>query len=148
VFGFGATTPDPRRGRRIAQADRRGPDELSFTYSRLFVNHQMWPKDQKVVPLELNKAQRLLLDAVNAQLARRGFILKGRQMVSSTFVEAFLYWWVGQGCAQPCSVEGLNFRACKSSPQEIRGPPPRGSVPSSVPYQRFLRKPVKVARKK
>jgi hypothetical protein len=65
-------------------------------------------KDQRIVPLELNKAQRLLLDAVNAQLGRRGFcrliILKGRQMGSSTFVEAFLYWWVSQRKAQRALV--------------------------------------------
>src|SRR6478736_9145096 len=65
-------------------------------------------KDQKVIPLILNKAQRLLLEAVNRQLERRGFvrliILKGRQMGSSTFVEAFLYWWVSQRKAQKALV--------------------------------------------
>jgi hypothetical protein len=65
-------------------------------------------KDQKVVPLELNTAQRKLLEAVNDQLGRRGFcrltILKGRQMGSSTFVEAFLYWWVSQRKAQRALV--------------------------------------------
>ncbi len=44
------------------------------------------------------------------QLEERGFvrpiILEGRQMGSSTFVEAFLYWWIGQRRAQCALVVG------------------------------------------
>lgn len=65
-------------------------------------------KDQRVVPLKLNAAQKLILDAVQGQLERRGFvrliILKGRQLGSSTFVEAFLYFWVSQRKAQKALV--------------------------------------------
>lgn len=62
----------------------------------------------KVVPFILNKAQKLILAEVTSQLEERGFvrlvILKGRQMGSSTFVEAFLYWWVTQRKAQKALV--------------------------------------------
>lgn len=65
-------------------------------------------KDAKIVPLTLNRAQRLLLERSMDQLKRRGYIrliiLKGRQMGSSTFVEAFIYWWVSQREAQKALV--------------------------------------------
>jgi hypothetical protein len=54
-----------------------------------FVAQRIRTKDQKIVPFKLNKAQKLLLNAVMDQLERRGFvrltILKGRQMGSSTY---------------------------------------------------------------
>lgn len=65
-------------------------------------------KEAKIVPLKLNRAQRHLLSLCVDQLERRGYIrliiLKGRQMGSSTFVEAFLYWWVSQREAQKALV--------------------------------------------
>lgn len=65
-------------------------------------------KEQRIVPLELNRAQRHLLMVCMRQLERRGYIrmiiLKGRQMGSSTFVEAFLYWWVSQRKAHKALV--------------------------------------------
>jgi hypothetical protein len=65
-------------------------------------------KEQKIVPLLLNRAQRHLLSVCMGQLERRGYIrlviLKGRQMGSSTFVEAFLYWWVSQRKAHKALV--------------------------------------------
>src|SRR5690349_11235787 len=65
-------------------------------------------KDQKLTPLVLNRAQRLLLEVIERQLATRGFVRliinKGRQMGSSTFVEAWLYWWVSQRTAQKALV--------------------------------------------
>ena len=65
-------------------------------------------KDQKLLPLVLNRAQQLLLEVIERQLATRGFVRliinKGRQMGSSTFVEAWLYWWVSQRTAQKALV--------------------------------------------
>lgn len=65
-------------------------------------------KTQTVEPLKLNRAQRFLLEAVDRQLASRGFvrliICKGRQLGSSTFVESWLYWWVSQRKAQRAVV--------------------------------------------
>lgn len=64
--------------------------------------------EAKIVPLVLNRAQRHLLSVIERQLQTRGFvricILKGRQMGSSTFVEAWLYWWVSQRKAQKALV--------------------------------------------
>lgn len=65
-------------------------------------------KSQEIVTLTLNRAQKYLLEVVNRQLASRGFvriiICKGRQLGSSTFVEAWLYWWVSQRAAQRAVV--------------------------------------------
>lgn len=65
-------------------------------------------KDQTISPLLLNRAQSHLLDVVNRQMRDRGYvriiILKGRQMGSSTFVEAWLYWWTSQRQAHQALV--------------------------------------------
>jgi len=65
-------------------------------------------KEQTVETLKLNKAQKFLLEAVNRQMAERGFvrliIVKGRQLGSSTFVESWLYWHVSQRKAQRAVV--------------------------------------------
>ena len=64
----------------------RAVRERLFRDFEFYAQHSLFirTKDQKVIPLILNKAQRLLLEAVNRQLERRGFvrliILKGRQM--------------------------------------------------------------------
>lgn len=75
-------------------------------------------KDQKLVPLLLNRAQRHLLERIHAQLERRGYvritILKGRQMGSSTFVEAFLYFWVSQRKAQKALVVAHDIPATQT----------------------------------
>jgi hypothetical protein len=88
----------------------RAVRERLYRDFEFYAKNALWirTKDQKVVPLELNAAQRLLLAAVNRQLDDRGYvrltILKGRQMGSSTFVEGFLYWWVSQRKAQRALV--------------------------------------------
>lgn len=75
-------------------------------------------KDQKLVPLVLNRAQKHLLERIYAQLERRGYariiILKGRQMGSSTFVEAFLYFWVSQRKAQKALVVAHDIPATQT----------------------------------
>jgi hypothetical protein len=50
--------------------------ERLFHNFEFYAKNALWirTKDQKVVPLELNKAQRMLLEAVNAQLERRGCV--------------------------------------------------------------------------
>jgi hypothetical protein len=53
-------------------------------------------KDGQVVPFVLNRAQRLLHAALEAQMERTGkvrtVILKGRQMGSSTYIQGRFYW--------------------------------------------------------
>lgn len=53
-------------------------------------------KDGEVKTLELNKAQRLLIEAANRQLSQgkpvRIIVLKARQMGMSTVIEAYLLW--------------------------------------------------------
>jgi hypothetical protein len=75
-------------------------------------------KDQRLIKLTLNRAQRHLLGRIQAQLDRRGYvrivILKGRQMGSSTFVEAFLYWWVSQRQAQKALVVAHDITATET----------------------------------
>lgn len=83
---------------------------------RLLDDFEFWAKTcwhirtkaATIVTLTLNRAQRRLLECCYDQLERRGYIrliiLKGRQMGSSTFVEAFLYWWVSQREAQKALV--------------------------------------------
>lgn len=65
-------------------------------------------KDGEIAPLELNEAQRRLLDIVNHQLETDGkvrvIILKARQMGLSTAVGGWLYWWVSQRKAQKAMV--------------------------------------------
>src|SRR5690242_17898617 len=62
----------------------------------------------KIASLVLNRGQRRLLERIDAQMERRGFvrliIVKGRQMGSSTFVEGWLYHWVSQRRAQRALV--------------------------------------------
>jgi hypothetical protein len=88
----------------------RAARERLFQDFEYYAGKALWirTKDQKIVPLSLNKAQKKLLKAILSQLERRGFvrliILKGRQMGSSTLVEAFLYWWVSQRKAQKALV--------------------------------------------
>jgi hypothetical protein len=90
----------------------RAVRERLFTDFEFYAQNALWirTKDQKVVPFKLNKAQKLLLNAVMDQLEPRGFvrltILKGRQMGSSTFVEAFLYWWVSRRKGPACPRGG------------------------------------------
>jgi hypothetical protein len=83
---------------------------------RLLTDFEFWAsrcafirtKEAKIVPLKLNRGQRKLLECCTEQLEQRGYIrliiLKGRQMGSSTYVEAFLYWWVSQREAQKAVV--------------------------------------------
>jgi hypothetical protein len=58
----------------------------------------------KLSPFLLNRGQKRILENVEAQLKRRGFVrlilVKGRQMGSSTFVEGWLFWWTTQRKAQ------------------------------------------------
>jgi len=65
-------------------------------------------KEQTIIPLTLNRAQRKLLEVVERQLATRGYvriiILKGRQMGLSTAIGGWLYWWVSQRTAQKALV--------------------------------------------
>jgi hypothetical protein len=56
----------------------RRPDVRERLYHdfKFYAQHSLFirAKDQKVIPLVLNKAQRLLLEAVNRQLERRSFV--------------------------------------------------------------------------
>jgi hypothetical protein len=56
--------------RARAVRERLFTDFEFYAKSALFIR----TKDQKVVPLELNAAQRRLLEAVQSQLERRGFV--------------------------------------------------------------------------
>lgn len=83
---------------------------------RLFEDFELWAakcwsirtKEAKITTLKLNRAQKHLLTLCYGQLERRGYIrliiLKGRQMGSSTFVEALIYWYVSQREAQKALV--------------------------------------------
>lgn len=74
-------------------------------------------KAATIETLKLNRAQKRLLECCYSQLERRGYIRliieKGRQMGSSTFVEAFLYWWVSQRSAQKAVVVAHDKEATK-----------------------------------
>jgi hypothetical protein len=92
---------------------------------KLFEDFEWWAKncwfirtkEAKITTLVLNRAQRRLLECCYDQLKRRGYIrlviLKGRQIGSSTFVEAFLYWWTSQREAQKALVVAHDKEATK-----------------------------------
>ncbi len=67
--------------------------------------------------MRLNRAQERLLECCTQQLEDRGYVrlivLKGRQMGSSTFFEAFLYHWVSQREAQKALVVAHDKEATK-----------------------------------
>ena len=69
---------------------------------------QIRTKTVEIVPLQLNEAQRRLIDAVNAQWAAEGkvrvIILKARQMGLSTAVGGWLYYRASQHRAQKALV--------------------------------------------
>ena len=103
----------------------RAVRERLFRNFEFYAQHALFirTKQAQVVPLVLNRAQKRLLGAVIDQLERRGFvrliILKGRQMGSSTFVEAFLYWWVSQRKAHKALVaphDALRHSGCGVTP--------------------------------
>lgn len=91
-------------------------EKAKVARKRLLEDFEFWAKNSwfirtkeaKIIPLVLNRAQRRLLACCIEQLQERGYIrlviLKGRQMGSSTFVEAFLYWHVSQREAQKALV--------------------------------------------
>ena len=58
----------------------------------------------KLAPFVLNRGQKRILENIEGQLKRRGFVrlilVKGRQMGSSTMVEGWLFWWTTQRKAQ------------------------------------------------
>lgn len=89
----------------MVEARRRLFEDFEFYAAHVV---KIRTKEQKIVPLVLNRAQKRILEVAARQLTTRGYIriilLKGRQMGSSTFVEAFLYWWVSQRQAQKALV--------------------------------------------
>ena len=117
----------------------RAVRERLFRDFEFYAQHALFirTKQAQVVPLVLNKAQKKLLEAVTSQLERHGFVrlitLKGRQMRSSTFVEAFLYWWVSQRKAQKALVvarDPLGDSGRASRPVDVHTPPPEPSTGS------------------
>jgi hypothetical protein len=82
--------------------------ELLAIRRRLFEDFEFWAKHSckirtkagAVEPFVLNPVQRRLLQNIHEQLQATGrirvVILKGRQQGLSTFVHAYIYWWVSQ----------------------------------------------------
>jgi hypothetical protein len=75
-------------------------------------------KDGEIENLKLNRAQKILLETVNNQLASEGrvrvIILKARQMGLSTAVGGFMYWWTSQRRAQKTIVVTHHADSTKS----------------------------------
>lgn len=79
---------------------------------RLFEDFEFWArhsckvrtKEGEIKPFILNRVQRRFLQNINDQLKTTGriraVILKGRQQGLSTFVHAYIYWWVSQRVGQ------------------------------------------------
>src|SRR5262245_27573525 len=75
---------------------------------RLFEDFEFWArhscvirtKEGEIKPFILNRVQKRLLKLIQEQLLTTGYIrvviLKGRQQGASTFVHAYIYWWVSQ----------------------------------------------------
>jgi hypothetical protein len=65
-------------------------------------------KQGKIAPLVLNKAQEILIEAVEKQHQETGrvrvIVLKARQQGLSTAIGAWIYWWVTQHTAQRAIV--------------------------------------------
>jgi hypothetical protein len=97
------------------------------TRKRLLDDFEFWAKhsckirtkDGNIQPLTLNPVQRRFLVSCNEQLETTGYIraviLKGRQQGLSTFVHAYIYWWVSQHKGQ----KGIVIAHKKDSTQTL-----------------------------
>lgn len=103
------------------------PAAIKKARKRLYEDFAFWAKhsckirtkDGDILPFDLNPVQVRLLDCINAQLEQTGkirtVILKGRQQGLSTFVHAYIYWYVSQHKGQ----KGIVIAHKKDSTQTL-----------------------------
>lgn len=101
--------------------------EILKTRKRLFEDFEFWAKHSckirtkagEIRPFELNAVQRRFLQNIHDQLQTTGrvrsVILKGRQQGLSTFVHAYIYWYVSQHGGQ----KGIVIAHKKDSTQTL-----------------------------
>lgn len=89
---------------QVAMRQRLKDDFEFYARNCVFIK----TKSAEIKNLVLNRAQKAILAAIEKQLEERGYVRliidKGRQMGSSTFIEAFIYWWVSHREAQKALV--------------------------------------------
>jgi hypothetical protein len=100
----GAPSSDTVQSELLAVRQRLRDDFPYYTANSLSIR----TKQGKIAPLVLNKAQEILIEAVEKQHQETGrvriIVLKARQQGLSTAIGAWIYWWVTQHTAQRAIV--------------------------------------------